>query len=575
MRWSKSLIPTLKEDPTDAEVISHKLLVRAGFIRQISRGVYDYFPLALRVIRKIEKIVREEMDRAGAQELLLPIASPAELWQESRRWEMYGKELFRFKDRHERDFCLGPTHEEVVTDLVRRAVRSYRELPFNLYQIQTKFRDEVRPRFGLMRGREFIMKDAYSFHADVDDSRREYDNMVQTYKRIFNRLGMRFRPVEADTGAIGGSQSHEFQVLAESGEDAIVSCSHCDYAANVEKAEVKGGWPAARDIAAETPALEKVSTPGKKTVAEVAEFLKLPANKFVKTLVYRTDSGELVAALVRGDHEINELKLRAVLGCREIDLADEAAVASAAGVVPGFLGPIGLKLRVIADHSIQGLRGAATGANEANAHFIHVDQERDFTPAAFADLRLAVAGDPCPRCEPGRLETHRGIEVGQVFYLGSKYSEAMGATFLDAEGRERPIEMGCYGIGISRLVAAAVEQNHDANGIIWPLAIAPFHVLLLPINYKDEKLRAATDKLYQDLQQRGVEVLLDDRDERPGVKFKDADLVGIPLRVTLGAKGLEKGTIELRRRREGDTEEVPLAEADKKISGILSKSPQS
>jgi prolyl-tRNA synthetase len=575
MRWSKTLIPTLKEDPTDAEVISHKLLVRAGFIRQISRGVYDYFPLALRVIRKIEKIVREEMDRAGAQELLLPIASPAELWQESRRWEMYGKELFRFKDRHERDFCLGPTHEEVVTDLVRRAVRSYRELPFNLYQIQTKFRDEVRPRFGLMRGREFIMKDAYSFHADVDDSRREYDNMVQTYKRIFNRLGLRFRPVEADTGAIGGSQSHEFQVLAESGEDAIVSCSHCDYAANVEKAEVKGGWPAARDIAAETPALEKVSTPGKKTVAEVAEFLKLPANKFVKTLVYRTDSGELVAALVRGDHEINELKLRAVLGCREIDLADEAAVASAAGVVPGFLGPIGLKLRVIADHSIQGLRGAATGANEANAHFIHVDQERDFTPAAFADLRLAVAGDPCPRCEPGRLETHRGIEVGQVFYLGSKYSEAMGATFLDAEGRERPIEMGCYGIGISRLVAAAVEQNHDANGIIWPLAIAPFHVLLLPINYKDEKLRAATDKLYQDLQQRGVEVLLDDRDERPGVKFKDADLVGIPLRVTLGAKGLEKGTIELRRRREGDTEEVPLAEADKKISGILSKSPQS
>jgi prolyl-tRNA synthetase len=575
MRWSKTLIPTLKEDPTDAEVISHKLLVRAGFIRQISRGVYDYFPLALRVIRKIEKIVREEMDRAGAQELLLPIASPAELWQESRRWEMYGKELFRFKDRHERDFCLGPTHEEVVTDLVRRSVRSYRELPFNLYQIQTKFRDEVRPRFGLMRGREFIMKDAYSFHADVDDSRREYDNMVQTYKRIFNRLGLRFRPVEADTGAIGGSQSHEFQVLAESGEDAIVSCSHCDYAANVEKAEVKGGRPAARDIAAETPAVEKVSTPGKKTVAEVAEFLKLPANKFVKTLVYRTDSGELVAALVRGDHEINELKLRAVLGCREIDLADEAAVASAAGVVPGFLGPIGLKLRVIADHSIQGLRGAATGANEANAHFIHVDQERDFTPAAFADLRLAVAGDPCPRCEPGRLETHRGIEVGQVFYLGSKYSEAMGATFLDAEGRERPIEMGCYGIGISRLVAAAVEQNHDANGIIWPLAIAPFHVLLLPINYKDEKLRAATDKLYQDLQQRGVEVLLDDRDERPGVKFKDADLVGIPLRVTLGAKGLEKGTIELRRRREGDTEEVPLAEADQKISGILSKSPQS
>jgi len=575
MRWSKTLIPTLKEDPADAEVVSHKLLVRAGFIRQISRGIYDYFPLALRVIRKIENIVRQEMDRAGAQELLLPVASPAELWQESGRWDMYGKELLRFKDRHERDFCLGPTHEEVITDLVRKVVRSYRELPFNLYQIQTKFRDEVRPRFGLMRGREFIMKDAYSFHTDVEDSRREYDNMFQTYKRIFSRLDLRFRPVEADTGAIGGSQSHEFQVLAESGEDAIVSCSKCDYAANIEKAEVRGGRPAARDIAAETPAVEKVATPGKKTVAEVAEFLKLPADKFIKTLVYCTDSGELVAALVRGDHEINELKLRAVLGCREITLADEAAVASAAGVAPGFLGPIGSKLRMIADHSIQGLRGAVTGANEANAHFIHVDQERDFTPAAFADFRMAVAGDPCPRCDEGRLETHRGIEVGQVFYLGTKYSESMGATFLDAEGRERPIEMGCYGIGISRLVAAAVEQNHDANGIIWPLAIAPFHVLLLPINYKDEKLRAAADKLYQELQQCGVEVLLDDRDERPGVKFKDADLVGIPLRVTIGAKGLEKGTIELRRRREGDTEEVPLADAAKKISGILSQATQS
>jgi prolyl-tRNA synthetase len=576
MRWSKILIPTLKEDPADAEVISHKLLVRAGFIRQVSRGIYDYFPLALRVIRKIENIVRQEMDRAGAQELLMPIASPSELWQESGRWEMYGKELFRLKDRHERDFCLGPTHEEVVTDLVRKVVRSYRELPFNLYQIQTKFRDEVRPRFGLMRGREFIMKDAYSFHTDVEDSRREYDNMFQTYKRIFSRLDLRFRPVEADTGAIGGSQSHEFQVLAESGEDAIVSCSKCDYAANVEKAEIKGGRPAARDIAAATPAVEKVSTPGKKTVAEVAEFLKLPADKFIKTLVYRTDSGELVAALVRGDHEINELKLRAVFGCREIALADEAAVASVAGVVPGFLGPIGLKLRMIADHSIQGLRGAVTGANEANAHFVHVDQERDFTPAAFADLRLAVAGDPCPRCDKGRLETHRGIEVGQVFYLGTKYSESMGATFLDAEGRERPIEMGCYGIGISRLVAAAVEQNHDANGIIWPLAIAPFHVVLLAINYKDQKLRDVADKLYQDLLQHGVEVLLDDRDERPGVKFKDADLVGIPLRVTIGAKGLEKGTIELRRRREGNTEEVPLAEAVKKISDIiLAQAPQS
>ncbi len=474
MRWSKSLIPTLKEDPADAEVISHKLLVRAGYIRQVSRGIYDYFPLALKVIRKIETIVRQEMDRAGAQELLLPISAPAELWQESGRWEFYGKELLRFKDRHERDFCLGPTHEELITDLVRRSVRSYRELPVNLYQLQTKFRDEVRPRFGLMRGREFIMKDAYSFHTDVEDCRREYDNMYQTYKRIFSRCGLSFRPVEADTGAIGGSLSHEFQVLAASGEDAIVSCDGCEYAANVEKAEVKGKPPAARDISQESPKLNKVATPGKKTVPEVAELLKLAADRFIKTLVYKTDGGDLIAALVRGDHEINELKLRTVLGCREVTLADETAVTAATGVVPGYLGPIGLKLRIVADLSVHGMRGAVTGANEANFHYIDIDQERDFTPSAFADLRLAVAGDPCPRCESGKLQTHRGIEVGQVFYLGTKYSEKMGATYLDAEGREQAIEMGCYGIGISRMVAAAVEQNHDANGIIWPLSIAPF-----------------------------------------------------------------------------------------------------
>lgn len=574
MLWSKILIPTLKEDPADAEVISHKLLVRAGFIRQVSRGVYDYFPLALRVIRKIEQIVREEMNRAGAQELLMPITAPAELWQESGRWEMYGKELLRFKDRNERDFCLGPTHEEIVTDLVRRSVRSYRELPFNLYQIQTKFRDEPRPRFGLMRGREFIMKDAYSFHTDVEDCRREYDNMYQTYKRIFSRCGLRFRPVEADTDTIGGSQSHEFQVLAESGEDAIVSCNTCDYAANVEKAEVKAARPTGRDIAEVSPKLEKVSTPGKKSVAEVAEYLKLPSENFIKTLVYRTDSGEFVAVLARGDHEVNELKLKTVLGCREIALADEASVATAIGVAPGFLGPIGLKLRVLADLSVHGMRAAVTGANEPNAHFINVDQERDFTPTVFADLRLAAAGDPCPRCEHGRLEAHRGIEVGQVFYLGTKYSVAMGATYLDAEGRERPIEMGCYGIGVSRLVAAAIEQNHDANGIIWPFSVAPFQVLLLPINYKDQSIREATDNLYGELQKHGVEVLLDDRDERPGVKFKDADLVGIPLRVTIGAKGLEKGCLELRLRRDGKTEEVPVADGATKIRAIVNQALQ-
>jgi prolyl-tRNA synthetase len=424
----------------------------------------------------------------------------------------------------------------------------------------------------LMRGREFIMKDAYSFHADVEDCRREYGNMYQAYNRIFTRCGLRFRPVEADTGAIGGSQSHEFQVLADSGEDAIISCSHCDYAANLEKAEVRAA-PPRRRIPAESLKLEKVSTPGKKSVAQVAEFFQLPAEKFVKTLVYDTDTG-LVAALVRGDHEINELKLRAALGSHELTLADESSAASATGAVPGFLGPIGLKLRMIADLSIQGMSDAVTGANEANAHFIHVDQERDFTPTAFADLRLAAAGDPCPRCESGALEAHRGIEVGQVFYLGTKYSEAMGATYLDAEGRERRFEMGCYGIGISRLVAAAIEQNHDANGIIWPLSIAPFEVLLLPLNYKDKAIREVADRLYQELQDRAVEVLLDDRDERPGVKFKDADLIGIPLRVTIGAKSLEKGLIELRLRDSGTMDEIPMADSTHKLLTILAQARQ-
>ena len=569
MRWTTTLIPTLKEDPADAETVSHKLLVRAGMVRQVSRGIYDYLPLALKVIRKIETIVREEMDRVGAQELLLPIASPAELWQESGRWEIYGKELVRFKDRHERDFCLGPTHEELITDLVRRAVHSYRELPFNLYQIQTKVRDEVRPRFGLIRGREFIMKDAYSFHATVEDCQREYQVMFDAYNRIFTRCGLKFRPVEADTGAIGGTMSHEFQVLADSGEDAIVSCDSCNYGANALKAEVKPQRLSGRSLTESAPPLEKVSTPGKKSVAEVSEFLGLAADRFIKTLVYKVGAGELVAVLVRGDHEINELKLKSVLGCEEVALADEQEIERKAGVPPGFLGPIGLGLRAVADQAIQGMRGAVTGANEANAHLVEVDQERDFTPSAFADLRLATAGDPCPRCDHGKLESHRGIEVGQVFYLGKKYSEAMGATYLDAEGRERPIEMGCYGIGISRLVAAAIEQNHDGNGIIWPFAIAPVPALLLPINYKEEKSRDVIDGLYRDLIDRGIGVLLDDRDERPGVKFKDADLIGIPLRITVGAKGLERGCVEARWRRDGRTEDIPVVEAAVRIESLV------
>ncbi len=539
-------------------------------IRQVSRGIYDYLPLGLRVIRKIENIVREEMNRAGAQELLLPFTSPAELWQESGRWEVYGKELLRLKDRHERDFCLAPTHEEIITDLVRKEVRSYRDMPFNLYQIHTKFRDEVRPRFGLMRGREFIMKDAYSFHTGIDDSRREYDNMYGAYKKIFERCGLRFRPVEADTGAIGGTLSHEFQVLAESGEDAtIVSCDSCDFAANVQKAECRPQKPSAPK-GKKSSTLKKVSTPGKKSVADVAEFLSLPAHQFIKTLVYKVDQKDLVAVLLRGDHEMNELKLQTFLGCNEVALADEAAVEGATGVAPGFLGPIGLKLKIVADPAVEGMQEAATGANELDFHYTGVDQKRDFKVSAFTDLRMAVPGDSCPRCEKGKLEGFRGIEVGQIFYLGTKYSKAMGATFLDASGKEQPVEMGCYGIGITRLMAAAVEQNHDENGIIWSFPLAPFHVLLLPINYNKEKpVREATDDLYQKLTQNGLEVLLDDRDERPGVKFKDADLIGIPIRVTVGAKGLQKGNVEIRKRLDGETSDAPLAEAAQKIQSLI------
>ncbi len=571
MHWSTTFIPTLKEDPADAEIISHKLLVRAGMIRQVSRGIYDYLPLGLRAIRKVERIVREEMDLAGAQELLLPVTSPAELWRESGRWEVYGKELLRFKDRHERDFCLAPTHEEIITDLVRRVMRSYRELPFNLYQIQTKFRDEVRPRFGLLRGREFIMKDAYSFHTDVEDCRREYDKMFETYRKIFTRCGLRFRPVEADTGTIGGSLSHEFQVLADSGEDALVSCNGCDFAANVQKAEVRSQRLTGRNLKESPPPLKNVATPGKKSVSEVADFLGLPPQRFIKTLVYKVDGSELVAVLLRGDHEINELKLQKFLGCHETRLADEADVETTTHVSPGFLGPIGLKLRMVADQVVQGMRDAVTGANEVNHHLVDVDQERDFTVSAFADLRMATAGDPCPRCERGTLESHRGIEVGQIFYLGKKYSETMGATYLDAEGREQHVEMGCYGIGITRLFAAAVEQNHDENGIIFPFSIAPFQVLLLPINYGEKQIQEATDALYEKLIKLGIEVLLDDRDERPGVKFKDADLIGVPLRVIVGAKGLQKGCVEARKRLGGKSEEIPLAEAPQIILSIVTE----
>lgn len=574
MRYSQSLIPTLKQDPADAEVVSHKLMVRAGMIRQIARGIYNLLPLGLRVVRKVEHIVRTEMDRAGAQEILMPAICPAELWQESGRWEQYGKELLRMKDRYERDFCFGPTHEEVITDIVRREVRSYRELPLNLYQIQVKFRDELRPRFGLMRGREFLMKDAYSFHTDAEDCVREYQHMAETYRRIFQRCGLETRQVEADTGAIGGRRAHEFQVLADSGEDAIVSCTKCEYAANVEMAEIgaasagpaggergpHGGAPAA---------LKKIRTPEKRTVEEVGAFLAEPPERFVKTLLYTASTGDTVAALIRGDHELSEIKLRNFLGAQWVAMADADTVERLTGAAVGFAGPIGLRLRRVADHALRGLSGAVTGANETDHHFTDVDQERDFPDVEFADLRLARAGDPCPRCQGGEFAGHRGIEVGNIFYLGTKYSAAMHATYLDAAGHERPIEMGCYGIGITRTAAAAVEQYHDDQGIIWPLPLAPFHVAIVPVSWTDARMRQTAEDLYAKLQQAGVEVLLDDRDERPGIKFKDADLIGVPLRLTIGAKSLDRQCVEFKRRDEKMARDLPLADAVERVAGLV------
>jgi prolyl-tRNA synthetase len=566
MRQSRMLIPTLRDVPAEAEVVSHKLMLRAGMIRQVARGIYDFLPLGVRVLRKVERIIREEMDRAGAQEVLLPAVCPAELWQESGRWEKYGKELLRIKDRNDRDFCFGPTHEEVITDLVRRDVRSYRELPMNLYQIQSKFRDEVRPRFGLMRGREFIMKDAYSFHVERADCDREYENMFQTYRRIFDRCGLAYRPVEADTGAIGGSRSHEFQVLADSGEDAIVSCEKCEYAANVEKAGIGAGVPPA---AADPTPLVEVPTPEQRTIEEVSKFMKMKPHRFIKTLLY-VAGDTVVVALVRGDHALSEPKLKDVLGTPNVELAPESTVEAVTGAPVGFAGPIGLagKVRLLADHALAGITAAVSGANKADTHVKGVSAARDFPGAEFADLRGAGAGDRCPRCE-GTFALQRGIEVGQVFYLGTKYSEALKATVLDDTGKERVLEMGCYGIGVTRTMAAAIEQNHDDAGITWPMPLAPFQVVVVPVNVLEERLRTTAERIYDELRARGVEVLLDDREERPGVKFKDADLIGCPLRITVGPRALERDAVELKRRMEKDATEVPLAEVAARVAEIV------
>ncbi len=544
MKVSQTLIPTLREDPGEAEVVSHRLMMRAGMIRKVAAGIYTYLPLGLRVLRKIEAIVREEMTRAGAQEVLMPVASPAELWRETGRWDVYGKELLRFKDRHERDFCLGPTHEEVITDLIRKEVRSYRQLPINCYQIQTKFRDEIRPRFGLMRGREFIMKDAYSFDVDEAGARRSYQKMYDAYTRIFTRCGLKFRPVEADTGLIGGSSSHEFMVLADTGEETIVYADQGTFAANVERADVLP--PAAGSDEALRP-LQKVATPGARTVEEVTAFLNVSADRLVKTLVYKTAKGS-VAVLIRGDHDANEIKIKKLLGLPEIELADPETVRRATGAPVGFAGPVGLTgLSIIADQAVKTLRNVVVGANEEGMHYLDANLGRDFKVEQFADLRNAKAGDPSPRGD-GTLHVAKGIEVGHVFMLGTKYSQAMKAVFLDQQGQERLAAMGCYGIGISRTAAAAIEQNHDAKGIMWPAPIAPLHVQLIPLS-SSARVTETTQGLYAALQQAGIEVLWDDRDERAGVKFNDADLIGIPFHVVIGEKGLAQGTVELKERR--------------------------
>jgi prolyl-tRNA synthetase len=568
MRYSRLLLPTLREEPADAEVVSHTLMLRAGMIRKVAAGIYTLLPLGVRVVHKVEQIIREEMDRAGAQEVVMPCVLPAELWKESGRWDQYGRELLRMQDRHQRDYCFGPTHEEAITDLARREIKSYRQLPLNLYQIQTKFRDEVRPRFGVMRAREFVMKDAYSFDADEAGAEQSYARMYDAYMRIFQRCGLEFRAVEADTGLIGGRYSHEFMVLADTGEDAIVSCSACDYAANLERAEIGV-------IAGETDErpkrLERVPTPGHRSVQEVTAFLGVPAQRLVKTIIFETEQGA-VAALVRGDHEINEAKLRRHLEVMELEMAGDELITDVTHAPKGFAGPVGLDLRIVADYALQGMRNMVTGANELDTHLINVNLERDFQIDEFTDIRLAQEGDPCPRC-PGHLQISRGIEVGHIFKLGTKYSEAMEATYLDLQGTERMLVMGCYGIGVGRTVAAAIEQNHDQHGIIFPLAIAPFHVLVLPVNNRDAQIRGVAEDLYQDLVEKGIEVLLDDRDDRPGVKFKDADIIGIPFRLTVGERNLREGKVEIKVRSSGEIRLVGVDEAPGRMRELISAEP--
>ena len=567
MRVTQFLISTLKEAPSEAEVVSHKLMLRAGLIKRLTSGVYTWMPLGLRVLRKVETIIREEMNRGGAIELLMPAVQPAELWQESTRWEQYGPELLRIKDRHQRDFCFGPTHEEVVCDVVRREIKSYRQLPLNLYQIQTKFRDEIRPRFGVMRGREFLMKDAYSFHVNYDDLVREYRNMHDTYSRIFTRLGLKFRAVAADTGSIGGTGSHEFHVLADSGEDAIAYCPQSDYAANVELAEaVAPATP--RPAAAQT--MQKVHTPGVKTIAELSAFLKLPAERTVKAVVVDGADGKPVLLLVRGDHELNMIKAGKLEQVQQpVTFATAESIRAAFKADPGSLGPVGFSGTVIADRAVGAMADFVVGANDNDHHLTGVNIGRDFAEPVFADIRNVVNGDASPDGK-GVLELCRGIEVGHIFQLRTKYSKALNLAFLDETGKSQIMEMGCYGIGATRVVAAAIEQNYDERGIIFPKAIAPFDVAIVPIGYgKSAQVREAADRLHDALTAAGIDVILDNRDERPGVMFADMELIGVPHRVVIGDRGLKEGQIEYKGRRDAEARTLPLTDAETSLKSMI------
>lgn len=563
MKWTQTYIPTLREDPAEAELISHKLLVRAGYIRKLGAGVYSYLPLMQRVLQKVSDICRDEMNRFGGVEILMPVLHPREIWEESGRWEVMGQEKiqFRLKDRHQHEHCLGGTHEEIVTDIVRGEVRSYKQLPIILYQIQTKFRDEIRPRFGLLRGREFIMKDAYSFDKDDAGFRVSYDKMAKAYFAFFKRCGLDSVMVESDTGAMGGSQAHEFMVVVdtEGGEDTVVLCDNCDYAANVEKAT---SAQEASSEEVEQKELEKVDTPGASTVEQVTAFLDVQASSLIKTILYKYDNDQVIAALVRGDREINEVKLKNVLGGGFLEIADAETVQRATNAPVGFAGPVGIKdVRVIADLEVRHVRNAVTGANENEKHYINTNPGRDFHIDVAADIRNVVEGEPCPQCSKGRLYMKRGIEVGNIFNLGTKYSGSLKATFMDENGSDRPFVMGSYGIGITRTAQAAIEKFSDDRGIIWPRAIAPYDLLISPLNYDDPEQRKAANDLYEKCKKAHLDVLLDDRLERPGVKLNDADLIGIPLRMTIGKKSLKAGKVELKPRIAKEHEEVGLASA--------------